>query len=118
MDELNVTENALYINDNFLKAIYKMNDAGTQVSILQEECAELIQAISKLRRGKENAMDMVKEEIAHVAMSSLLAVNILGITQKDIDNEINRKAEKHGLAAACYQGVKPTDDESLEECKN
>ena len=37
-----------------------------QMTMCIEECAELIQAISKFKRGKKNAIDNLLEEIADV----------------------------------------------------
>ena len=72
-----------------------------QLDILQEECAELIQAISKLKRGKTDtdihlAVMSIIEEITHVAISSEVACKILYITEDDILNEVKSKTRRLG----------------------
>ena len=68
-----------------------------QIDVLQEECAELIQALSKLKRGKDMAIDMVKEELTHVMMSSAIIAKMYDITNGDILNEIEKKADKYSF---------------------
>lgn len=81
-------------------------DKDIQLDILQEECSELIKAISKYKRSLkspgvgncvENPIDGIIEEMAHVAISSEIVAKILGITKDDIQAEINKKAEKFGI---------------------
>lgn len=67
-----------------------------QLDILQEECAELIKACSKVKRGKDS-LDNLKEELSHVAISSSVIANIYGITQEDIEAEVNKKREKYNF---------------------
>ena len=40
----------------------------SQIDILQEECAELIQAVSKFRRGGNNPIPKILEEMADVTI--------------------------------------------------
>lgn len=73
-----------------------------QMDILQEECAELIKAISKYKRslGHYTAVDPIDnviEEITHVAISSEIVARLLSITPDDIQKEINKKATKFNL---------------------
>lgn len=67
-----------------------------QIDILQEECAELIQACSKVKRGKNN-LDNLKEEITHVAISSAVVAKIYGISEFEIVEEVNKKCDKYGF---------------------
>lgn len=69
----------------------KQEAISNQLGILQEECAELIQAISKYKRGKDKAYEMLKEEITHVAISISMVTCALGITNADIKEELNKK---------------------------
>ena len=62
-----------------------------QVDLLQEECAELIQALSKLKRGKKCAKLGVIEEITHVLISIDVVSDILGIGGEQIENCIEEK---------------------------
>lgn len=73
-----------------------------QMDILQEECAELIKAISKYKRslGHYTAVDPIDnviEEITHVAISSEIVARLISITPDDIQKEINKKATKFNL---------------------
>lgn len=77
-------------------------DTLKQMDILQEECAELIKALSKYKRslGHYTAIDPIDniiEEITHVAISSEIVARLLSITQDDIQKEINKKATKFNL---------------------
>lgn len=77
-------------------------DVLKHMDILQEECAELIKALSKYKRslGHYTAIDPIDniiEEITHVAISSEIVVRLLSITQNDIQKEINKKATKFNL---------------------
>lgn len=69
----------------------------SQTDILQEECAELIQACSKAKRGYPDSKERLIEEIAHVLVSSLVVARIYDINEDDIVNEINKKADKYGF---------------------
>lgn len=71
--------------------------SDSQTDILQEECAELIQACSKAKRGYPDSKDRLIEEIAHVLVSSSVVARIYDINEDDIVNEINKKADKYGF---------------------
>lgn len=64
---------------------------------MQEECAELIQACSKAKRGYPDSKERLIEEIAHVFVSSSVVARIYDINEDDIVNEINKKADKYGF---------------------
>lgn len=68
-----------------------------QVDILEEECAELIQACSKAKRGYPDTRKRLTEEIAHVLISSAVVARIYDIDSSDILDEINKKADKYGF---------------------
>lgn len=91
------------IPDDHIDQYLEMFGGGIdQLDILQEECAELIKAISKYKRGLghftiNDPIENVIEEITHVAISSNIAIRILDIKQEDIDKEINKKATKFNL---------------------
>lgn len=72
-------------------------DPQKQLDILQEECSELIQAISKYRRGKPNAREKIIEEMTHVLISSSVSAQLMGITQEDIFHEQRKKAFEYGV---------------------
>ena len=73
-----------------------------QIDILQEECAELIKALSKYKRSDypnnitnfnadEETRNNVIEEMCHVLISIDVVSSILKIGVHEIQDEINRK---------------------------
>lgn len=68
-----------------------------QLSVAQEELAELIQAISKYNRSldnqfdKEKAKQMIIEEMADVSIMMAQLIDIAGIKQRQIDEVIKFK---------------------------
>lgn len=94
---INIPENHI---DQYVEIFGK--DTIKQMDILQEECAELIKALSKYKRSLghytvANPIDNIIEEITHVAISSEIVARLLSITQDDIQKEINKKATKFNL---------------------
>ena len=97
----------IYIPEKHIDQYLKIfDDDAIQFDILQEECAELIQAISKLKRSsthpnlghfEKDLFNNVVEELTHVAISSNIVAKILNINQEDIDKEVKRKAKKFGI---------------------
>lgn len=85
MDEKQALE---YIADHY--------GLDSQLSILQEECAELIQAVSKYRRGESNLL--VLEELADVeimvAQIRYLAGKNSVIIDEFKDKKIKRQIER------------------------
>ena len=55
-----------------------------QLGMAQEECAELIQAISKVRRNGETAIDMdnLAEELADVRIMCFQLAGLFGVTER------------------------------------
>ena len=91
----------------------KFNDEEQNLTVLQEECAEvirectnIIQIVSKIKRfGLENYhpddpdkvtnLDHLTQELGDLlAMVEILVDNDIGITFKDLDEAIQRKREK------------------------
>lgn len=77
-----------------IKEIAKYHGTYEQMSVLQEECAELIHAVSKLLRAKRNGdvgtndaiMVRITEEIADIEIMIDQAVFLTGISREDIDS--------------------------------
>lgn len=63
-----------------------------QLSQTQEECAELISAINKLRRNRAGSYQLVEEEVADVCI--MMAQCRLIIGEEIIDNRINEKLSR------------------------
>lgn len=64
-----------------------------QSTVCMEECAELIQAISKAKRGKLDVDNMI-EEIADVLICIEILKQIYNIPDCSIENWIERKQER------------------------
>lgn len=62
-----------------------------QSVVCMEECAELIQAVSKRLRGKPDPNDNLTEEMADVTICLGLLQDMYGITGERIDEWIERK---------------------------
>lgn len=55
-------------NDEKTKKIADHYGMESQIDILQEECAELVQAVSKYKRGKDDDFSHLLEEMADVTI--------------------------------------------------
>lgn len=53
-------------NDEKIKKIADHYGMESQIDIMQEECAELVQAVSKYKRGKDDDFSHLLEEMADV----------------------------------------------------
>lgn len=63
---------------------------GIQATVCMEECAELIQAISKAKRGKTNRDNMI-EEIADVLICIEMLKQMYMISNEKINKWIEKK---------------------------
>ena len=73
-----------------------------QMDMLQEECAELILACSKVKRYPADSYrhSNLIEEMADVLIVLTATATGLGITENDILEEANKKAKKYGFSSA------------------
>ena len=90
---MKVDERILKIADHY--------GVNSQLSILQEECAELIQAVSKYRRTNDpNVFDRMhlEEEIADVEIMIAQIKYLMKLSEKDIrgikDTKLERQLER------------------------
>lgn len=72
---------------------------GQQLCILQEECAELIQSISKIRRELPNAYENFIDELADVSIMIEQMVSFMDDDEqtellKRINNKLDRQLER------------------------
>ncbi len=85
-------------NDYTIEWLSKFYETDEKLTgLLQEECAELIQAISKYNRKNKNGLNMVKEEMAHVAICLSLTSVALNISKEDIDYEVQKKSNEYNM---------------------
>lgn len=80
---------AYNIDGSVISKSIKYYGAEIQSTVCMEECAELIQAISKAKRGKINRDNMI-EEIADV----LICIEMLKQMYMISDEKINKWIEK------------------------
>lgn len=81
-----------------------------RLQVCEEECSELIKAISKHIRSlqnnttisKDEARKMIVEECTHVAISLCMLRSLFDIKQEEIDAEILRKAEEDNFDLSKY----------------
>ena len=78
-------------NPDYLKATENHSELCTLIAM--EECGELIQAISKAKRGKLNK-DNLTEEIADVFICLHWLQKIYDISRADISEWMNIKEER------------------------
>lgn len=84
--------NMIIPNIEHIQLYLNLFDKNIQLDILQEECAELIQAISKIKRkGLSKTRNNLIEEISHVLISLNMICEIYCITNEEIASEFNKK---------------------------
>lgn len=89
--EMSVEKKIRFIADHYPRS--------SQMGVAQEECAELIQAISKVRRLGINGetLDHMTEEIADVRIMCAQLVTILGLNEavsRNIDQKLDRQMKR------------------------
>ena len=89
--EMSVEKKIRFIADHYPRS--------SQMGMAQEECAELIQAISKVRRLGINGetLDHMAEEIADVRIMCAQLVAILGLNEavsRNIDQKLDRQMKR------------------------
>lgn len=64
------------------------------LTIATEECAELIQAITKLKRGSVKNIDNLSEEIADVLICIDWVKRIYGVSESDVNHWVDYKINR------------------------
>lgn len=64
-----------------------------QTTVCMEECSELIQAISKMKRGK-GSRDNLIEEMADVMICMEILKQVYGISDNEIQNYVCQKQNR------------------------
>ena len=98
--EMSVEKKIRFIADHYPRS--------SQMGVAQEECAELIQAISKVRRLGINGetLDHMAEEIADVRIMCAQLVAILGLNEavsRNIDQKLDRQLERIEEGDTAYE---------------
>lgn len=84
---------AYNIDESVISKSIKYYGAEIQSTVCMEECAELIQAISKVKRGKINRDNMI-EEIADVLICIEMLKQMYMISDEKINKWIEKKQER------------------------
>lgn len=71
--------------DERIKEIADFYGKEAQLDMLQEECAELIQAVSKFKRGKKMAIEHIAEEICDVELMITQIMYLLNICYTSVN---------------------------------
>ena len=67
--------------------------ANLQTVVCMEECAELIQAVSKMKRGRDNRDNLI-EEMADVMICMDILKQVYGISDNEIQNYVCQKQNR------------------------
>lgn len=76
------------------REVVKKYKKTKQLSMAQEECAELIVAISHYKRGRRNAEAEIREEMADVAFMIYQLMEITRMSSAEMANRIVEKYER------------------------
>ena len=83
----------IIIDSNVVKKSIEHYGADLQTVVCMEECAELIQAISKMKRGKDNRDNLI-EEMADVMICMEIMKQVYGISDNEIQNYVCQKQNR------------------------
>lgn len=81
------------VNKELQAEVVNKYGANIQSTICMEECAELIQAISKMKRGKDNKDNLI-EEMADVLIAFSQLRVIYDITDDEIIKWLDAKQDR------------------------
>lgn len=81
------------VNSYVVKRTIEHYGKDVQSTVCMEECAELIQAISKEKRGKHDKQHLI-EEMADVYICLEMLMEIYNISSKEIESMIERKQQR------------------------
>ena len=83
----------IIIDSNVVKKSIEHYGANLQTVVCMEECAELIQAVSKTKRGKDNRNNLI-EEVADVMICIEILKQVYGISDNEIQNYVCQKQNR------------------------
>lgn len=83
----------IIIDSNVVQNSIKHYGSDLQTTVCMEECSELIQAISKMKRGKDNRDNLI-EEMADVMICMEILKQVYGISDNEIQNYVCQKQNR------------------------
>ena len=83
----------IIIDSNVVQNSIKHYGSDLQTTVCMEECSELIQAISKMKRGKDNRDNLI-EEMADVMICMDILKQVYGVSDNEIQNYVCKKQDR------------------------
>ena len=83
----------IIIDSNVVTKSVENYGADLQTTVCMEECSELIQAISKKKRGKDNRDNLI-EEMADVMIRMDILKQVYGVSDSEIQNYVCKKQDR------------------------
>ena len=81
------------VNKQIIKDAIEFYGVEERTTVCMEECAELIQCISKEKRGKHNKQHLI-EEMADVYICLEMLTEIYNISSREVESMIERKQQR------------------------
>ena len=76
-------------------SLFKNCDGYLQSTILKEECAELIVALSHFERNRKGSFNEILEELSHVLISCFAFIICADIPVEALTAEVDKKYNKY-----------------------
>lgn len=83
----------IIIDSNVVQNSIKHYGSDLQTTVCMEECSELIQAISKMKRGKDSRDNLI-EEMADVMICMDILKQVYGVSDNEIQNYVCQKQDR------------------------
>jgi NTP pyrophosphatase (non-canonical NTP hydrolase) len=83
----------IIIDSNIVDKSIEHYGSDLQTVVCMEECSELIQAISKMKRGKDNRDNLI-EEMADVMICMDILKQVYGVSDNEIQNYVCQKQNR------------------------
>lgn len=83
----------IIIDSNIVDKSIEHYGSDLQTFVCMEECSELIQAISKMKRGKDNRDNLI-EEMADVMICMDILKQVYGVSDNEIQNYVCQKQDR------------------------
>lgn len=83
----------IIIDSNVVTKSVEHYGSDLQTVVCMEECSELIQAISKMKRGKDNRDNLI-EEMADVMICMDILKQVYGVSDNEIQNYVCKKQDR------------------------
>ena len=82
-------------NEQLIQFYIRNCDGYSQSTILKEECAELIVALSHFERNRKGSFNEILEELSHVLISCFAFIICADIPVEELTAEVDKKYNKY-----------------------